>query len=78
MYNKSTIIIIVIVKPPTSPSSKTEQHYTHRTITQAECITKLPHYLKNIIEHELLHYCTGGEGRRNFCRERASIWRKLR
>ena len=30
------------------PGNKTEQHYTHHTITQAGCITKPPHYLKNI------------------------------
>ena len=32
-----------------SPSNKTEQHYTiSHMITQVGCITKPPHYLKNI------------------------------
>ena len=32
---------------PQIPSSKIDQRYTHRTTTQAECITMPLHYFKN-------------------------------
>ena len=41
---------------PRIPSNEIEQRYTHRTATQAGCITTPPHYLKTIpmFEHGFL------------------------